>query len=117
MVFVDGSSSGQASIIESVFRRRAVERDARHDILRQLRDVQAHYNGVDALKEAIARLSRPVINDPGDTHLAIQQDLRESLQQAESRSIEPGDALAEEIDLVRREYDAAVQHSVPRKEN
>ena len=117
MVFIDGSSTGQAAIIESVFHRRMVERDARHDILQQLRDVQAHYNGLEALKEAIARLSRPAIDDPGNTHLTIQQNLRESLQQAESRSIEPGDALAEEIDLVRREYDAAVQHSVPRKEN
>jgi hypothetical protein len=113
VVFLDGRSAGDPQLIDRVFARRAAERDARHDILRQLRDVQAHCTGVSALKEAIARLSRPVDTDPGNTR-QIVQNLRSAL---ENGGVDPAKVLADQIDVVAREYHAAVQHAAARKED
>jgi hypothetical protein len=49
VVFIDRSSSGPARVIDDIFQRRAAEARAKHGILRQLRDVQAHYTGINAL--------------------------------------------------------------------
>jgi len=116
LVFADRSSVGDPQIIDHIFRRRAVERDARHDILRQLRDVQVRCTGVNALKEAIARLSRPRADDPGNTH-RIVHELREALTRVDTDGLDPEHALAEQIAVVQLEYRAAVEHAAARKED
>jgi len=117
MVFLDGSSVGHAQLIASVFQRRAAEREARRDILKQLRDVRTHYSGIAALKEAINRLSRPATTDPGHTHRMVEQQLRDALTHAEAGRIDAGKALDDQLDLISREYQLAVQHSIPRRED
>ncbi len=118
VVFSDGSSAGQPRVIESIFQRRAAEAVAKYEILRQLRDVQAHYTGIDALKEAAARLARSVArDDPGNSHQIVLQSLRDALTRAGRSDVDPARELAHQIDVVRREYQVAVQHSVPRKES
>jgi hypothetical protein len=117
MVFLDGTSVGDAGLIASIFDRRAAERDARAEVLRQLLDIQTHYVGAAALKEAIARLSRSATPDPDHARRACQEDLREALTQAEANHDDPMKALARQIEIVRREYEAAVQHSMNRKEH
>jgi hypothetical protein len=116
MVFLDGTSVGDANLIASIFGRRAAERDARGEMLRQLVDIQTHYEGSGALREAIARLSRLATPDPDHARRACQEDLRDALTQAEATHDDPMEALARQIEIVRREYETALQHSVNRKE-
>lgn len=116
IVFLDGTSVGDALLIESIFHRRAAERDARAEMLRQLRDVRSHYGGA-ALKDAIARLSRSAMPDPGHARELCQQHLREALVRSETDDIDPMAELSREIEILRREYQAAVQHATPRKED
>jgi hypothetical protein len=115
IVFLDRSFVGDPQIIDRIFGRRAAERDARHDILRQLRDVQARCTGVSALKEAISRLSRPADTDPGNTH-QIVHDLHEALTRVETDGVDPTKALADQIEVVQLEYRAAVEHAAARRE-
>jgi hypothetical protein len=117
MVFLDGSSVGHARLIASVFQRRAAEGDARRDILKQLRDVRTHYTGMAALKEAINRLSRPATPDPGHTHRMVEEQLRDALTHAEAGRVDAEKALDDQLDLISREYQLALQHSIPRQEN
>jgi hypothetical protein len=118
VVFIDRSSSGPARVIDDIFQRRAAEARAKHGILRQLRDVQAHYTGINALKEATARLARSATpDDPGDAHQRVLQSLRDALARIRSGHVDPVHELAHEIDVVRREYQLAIIHSVPRKES
>jgi len=116
MVFLDRTAVGDPLLIESIFHRRAAERDARAEMLRQLRDVQAHYVGPAALKEAIARLSRLATPDPGNARQLCQQHLREALSGSEADDMNSMAELSRQIEIVRREYDAAVQHAT-RKED
>lgn len=116
MVFADGTSVGDPLLIDSIFNRRADERDARADMLRQLLDVRAHYVGPAALREAITRLSRSSTSDPGHARWACQQNLRDALTRADADRGDPMEALSRQIDIVRREYDVAVQHATPPKE-
>jgi len=117
-VFVDGTSVGPAPVIESIFERRIAERNAKHEILQQLRDVQTHYVGIEALKEAAARVKRSMTaDDPGNAYQAVLQNLHAALRHSRTDGAEANRELAHQVDLVRREYRVAVQHSVPRKEN
>jgi hypothetical protein len=116
--FADGTAVGPVPVIESIFQRRIAERNAKHEILRQLRDVQTHYVGIEALKEAAARLRRSMTaDDPGNAYQIVLQNLRAALTHSRTDGFEASRELAHQVDLVRREYRVAVQHSVPRKEN
>jgi len=117
MVFLDGTSIGDPLLIESIFHRRAAERDARAEMLQQLLDVRTRYVGPAALQEAIARLSRSITPDPGHVRRACQKDLREALTRSRDDAIDPMAELSRQIEIVRREYNAAVQHATPRKDH
>jgi hypothetical protein len=116
MVFLDGTSAGDPLLIESIFHRRAAERDARAEMLSQLREVRSHYGGA-ALKEASARLARSTMPDPGHARELCQKHLRDALVRSETDDIDPMAELSREIEVLRREYQAAVQHATPRKED
>jgi hypothetical protein len=117
MVFLDGTSVGDPLLLESIFHRRAAERDARGEMLRQLRDVQTHYVGPAALREAIARLSKLATPDPGRARQLCQKNLREALARSEANDIDPMAELSRQIEFVRREYEAAVQHATTRNQD
>lgn len=112
IVFVDGTSAGQAPLIERIFRRRAAERDAIKEVVRQLSDVQDRYAGTSALRHAIAALSRAPDMDPANVHLTAEQRLRRALARAGSDESEATRALGQEIALTRRELQAAARHSI-----
>jgi len=116
MVFLDRTSVGDPLMIASIFDRRAEERDARAEMLRQLVDVRARYAGPAALKEAMKRLSRPVTPDPGHARELCEKNLREALARSEAADTDPVVELSRQIEMVRREYDAAVRHAVAHKE-
>jgi hypothetical protein len=86
-------------------------------MLRELLDVRTNYVGTPALKEAIARLSHSGTPDPGHARQLCQKNLCEALARSEADDIDPMAKLTRQIEIVRREYDAAVQHAAPRKEN
>lgn len=117
IVFADRTSAGHPRIIDSIFQRRAGERDALLKTLQQLRNIDARDAGINALQEAIAKLSR--LRLPADTDSPSQQ-VEQRLRQAFAHTGEPGfdpaRALADEIECVRRGYQAAARHAVPRKE-
>jgi hypothetical protein len=117
LVFLDGTSIGDPLLIASIFRRRAAERDARGEMLRQLLDVRAHYVGPAALKEAIARLSQLAAPDPDHARRTCQKNLRDALARSEDDDVDPLAELSRQIEIVRREYAAAVQHATARKED
>ena len=116
IVFLDGSSVGDAVLIESIFNRRAEERDASAEMLRQLLDVQTHYVGAPALREALARLSHSVRPDPRQARQRCQKNLREALARSEANDSDPMTELSRQIEIVRREYDVAARHATARKE-
>jgi hypothetical protein len=117
IVFADRTSAGHPRIIDSIFQRRAGDRDALLNTLHQLRSIDAHAPGIDALQDAIAKLARS--RHPADTggpSQEVEQRLRQALTHTGEPGFDPARALTDEIECVRREYQAAARHAVPRKE-
>ena len=114
MVLGDGTAFGDPGTIDQIFARRRLERDAREQILTQLRAVQQSRRGLEALNEARRRMISPS-NDAPDAHIwqAVGHNLELALRPSNDK-IDPDARLAAVVGLVEREYRVAAQQSVKR---
>jgi hypothetical protein len=116
LVLTDGTSLGDAIAIDDIFRLRVAEREARRQILDQIREVQRSRVGLDALQEAKTRLTHPVSSDMA---AAVWENARQQvtilLEQATNNRADPTADLARLVARLEREFNATVKHSVRRE--
>jgi hypothetical protein len=116
VVFADRTSTGHPQLIERIFQGRAHERDTLWSALRALHDIAAHDTGIHALKEGCRRLATLVPpNDRDDPLVAVQQHLHDAVTRVPDAGVDAAAALADAIEILQREYEAAAEHAHPMK--
>jgi hypothetical protein len=116
IVFADRTSAGHPQLIERIFYGRANERDMLSRALHELRDIAAHDTGIHALNEACKRLATLVpAKDRDGPVVAVQKHLHDAQTRVPDAAVDSAAVLADAIEILQREYEAADEHAEPKK--
>jgi len=111
VIFQDGTAAGDRDTIASIFEQRVRERDQLKEVVDVFNAVLPSSKGIAALEEMKKRFAA-TSGQETTPHRAAREAIDAYLQRANASNADAIDALVRKYaDIVKREYDLAVQHS------